>query len=205
MLTVTTPATDRALLTPAELRSALPGVEVQDQALTALNGRIEATICKACNVARAGAVPPTLRLESVVDTYRLKSQQNVLILSRRPTVTIVSVVEDGAALAAEDYEVDAGAGMLYRLSGDARVCWPACKIVVTYSAGWETVPDDLKEAAAKMARVLWSEGAKADPNLKRESIPGVIDREWWVSQNDDKAMPQEVLDLLAPYMNHYIG
>jgi hypothetical protein len=95
--------------------------------------------------------------------------------------------------------------MLRRLTDDNETVWPGCKIVVTYSAGWQTVPDDLKLAAVKLAAVLWSEGERIDPNLKRESIPGVIDREYWVAPSGDTLIPQEVLDLLAPYMNHYIG
>jgi len=155
MLTIATPALDLILLTLAEARAAVGVTDSsQDAQLEILRKRVSAAITAACRVASAGATPPTLRLEVVSDTYRLKSRHEALILSRRPVVTVSSVVEDGTTLAATDYEVDASAGLLKRLSGDEYTCWSCGKIVVAYSAGWETVPEDLKEAASKLARVL---------------------------------------------------
>ena len=57
----------------------------------------------------------------------------------------------------------------------------------------------------KLAAVLWSEGVKVDPGLKRESIPGLIDREWWVSPGDDPLMSREIEELLRDYVNPAIG
>lgn len=203
MFTVTSAASDRSLLTEAEARAAI-GNPTADVA--ALIARVSAAITRACRVVAAGAVPPTLRLEAVQDQFRLKSHQRALVLSRRPVVSIGSLVENDVTLVEEtDFEVDAAAGLLVRLSGDTEICWPCGKIVVPYSAGWETVPDDLKEAASRAARDFWSEGAQPDPNLKREEIPGVITREWWVGPKDDPVLSQEVLDMLVPYMHHVIG
>ncbi len=205
LFSVTEAASDRSLLTTAELRAAIGNATAPDGDVETLGRRVSSVIVSACRVAVAGATPPTLRLETLSDTYRLKSTQCELILSRRPVVEISSVVEDGTTLDADDYEVDASAGIIKRLSSDCETYWPCGKIVIAYRAGWETVPDDLKEAAAKLAATLWSEGSKGDPGLKRESIPGVLDREWWVGPSDDPAIPQEVKDLLGPYMNHWIG
>jgi hypothetical protein len=205
MFSVTTQTEDRTLLTLAELRAAIGVASGQDSQLASLNARVASVITQACRVASAGALPPTLRLETVSDTYRLKSRQNVLILSRRPVVQIASVVEAGVTLESAAYEVDPSAGLLYRLSGDDRVCWGCGKTVVAYAAGWETVPQELKEAACKLARVLWSEADNGGTGLKRESIPGVIDREWWVGPSDDPLIPAEIADLLAPYVNHWVG
>lgn len=206
MFVVSAPAGDIALLSIAELRATVGATDgSKDAALTALGKRVAASITAACRVAPSGVTPPTLRLETIVETFRLKSRQNCLILARRPVVEITSAVEDGVTLGADEYEVDAASGMLYRLSSDVRICWPGCKIVVTYSAGWQTVPDDLKLAAVKLAGVFWSEGERIDPNLKSVDIPGVISKEYWVAPSSDTLVPQEVLDLLGPYMNHYIG
>jgi len=205
MFTVTTAATNTTLLTAAEARAAIGGVTATDTQITDLIARVSATIVRACRVPASGATPPTLRLETITETFRLKSRQESLVLSRRPGVAVSSVVEDGVTLDADEYEIDAAAGILYRLSDDDRTCWPGCKIVVVYSAGWETVPDDLKLAAVKLAGVLWSEGERVDPNLKSISIPGVVDREYWVAPSSDTLIPQEVLDLLGPYMNHVVG
>ena len=206
MFTVTE-NTDRSLLSDAELRIAIgDDGSASDASITALGNRVSAAIVRACRVPAAGATPPTLRLETISETFRLKSSQESLILSRRPIVSVTSIVENDETLTANtDYESHAAAGMIKRLSDDTEICWPSGKIVVVAACGWETVPDDLKLAAVKLAAVFWSEGERVDPNLKAVSIPGVIDREYWVSPSDDPAMPREVLDLLAPYMNHWVG
>lgn len=202
-LSITAAATDRTLLTMAELRAAVGVKSGKDTELTALNERVAASIVRACRVASAGATPPTLRLETVVDTFRFTSKQNALVMSRRPIVEIASISEAGSALAATDYETDSS--LIFRLTSDTMSMWACGKIVVTYSAGWETVPHDLKLAATKLAGVFWSEGTRIDPNLKRVDIPGVMEKEWWVGPSDDPAIPQEVLDLLHDYTNHWIG
>lgn len=209
MLSVTTVATDLNLLTSAELRAAI-GVEdsSKDAALVTLGKRVSSTIAKACKVEADGAVPPTLRLETLTETFRLKSSHVELVLSRRPAISITSVTEDNIALTAADYELEKGSGILRRLDGsDNPSCWAAAKIVVVYPAGWQTVPDDLKLAATKLAAAFWSEGQKIDPSLKRESIPGVIEQEWWVGPSDDPIIPQEVMDLLnaGGYVNHWVS
>lgn len=204
VLSVTTAASDTSLLTTAELRRAV-GLAATDASrdaeLAALGQRLDATIARACRVRQAGVMPPTLRQETLSETFRLPASAARLVLARWPVVSVASVTEDGAAVAATDYEMSGGVGMLRRLSSDAPTSWAAGKIVVAYVAGWATVPPDLKQAAEKLAAVLWSEGARADPSLRREAIPGVIEREWWVGPRDDPALPGEVLDLLAPYMN----
>jgi hypothetical protein len=202
MLEVTTPAEELDLLTNAELSAAIGSPTLTTEQLDDLNARIAAMITRHCRVVAAGVTPPTLRQETLRETFRLKSRQDCLILARRPIVSVSSVTEAGTALTvADDIEIEAGSGLLRRLSSDEEVCWPCGKIVVTYVAGWDTVPDDLKQAAMKLAAVIYSEGVRVDPSLKRESIPGLGDREFWVSPNDDALIPAEVADLLAPYTN----
>lgn len=208
MLTVTTAATDLTLLTAAELREAVgldAGDGSQDAALQRLGARVAATITRACGVAAAGAQAPTLRSETLSETFRLARARDCLVLSRRPVTAIASVTADGTALDADDYETEDGAGLLYRLSGDCRTDWCAAKVVVAYTAGWPVVPQDLALAASKLAAAVWAEGRRADPNLRSEEIPGVITQTWWVGPKDDPAIPGEVMDLLAPYINSVIG
>lgn len=209
MLTVTTAATDLTLLTVAELRAAVGVADgKQDAKLSTLGFRTAAAIASACKVASDGAVPRTLRLETLSETFRLKSSHTEIVLSRRPGISITSVTEDETALTADDYELEKGSGILRRLDGsDNPSCWAAAKIVVVYTAGWATVPDDLKLAATKLAAAFWSEGQKIDPALKRESIVGVIEQEWWVGPSDDPLIPQEVMDLLnaGGYVNHWVS
>ena len=69
ILTVTTAATDRALLTTAELRDAV-GASLNDPQLMTLGNRVAGAIARACGVAEAGTIPVTLRLETLTETFR---------------------------------------------------------------------------------------------------------------------------------------
>jgi hypothetical protein len=202
LLFITTAATDRALLTVAEARSAIGNTSAD---VTALIAQVSSSIARACKVRAAGASPVTLRLEVLQETFRLKSAQDCLILSRRPVTAIATVTENDELVDDDDYELDASSGILRRLSDDNGTCWPCGKIIIAYRAGWATVPDDLKLMAMKLAAVLYSEGQRVDPNLKSESIPGVRDVEYWVAPSGDPLIPQEILDGLAPYMNYPVG
>lgn len=199
MLTVTTPATDRNLLTTAEIRYAVGVSDAsQDDALGVLNRRIASAFSRLYTNA-SGSTPVTLRLETITETFRDVCASH-LWLSRAPVTSITSVVSDGTTLDAADYEIDGR--RLYSLSDDARVWWSSAKVVVVYDAGWDTVPDEIKLAASKMARLLWSEGGdsgRSDPNLKRVRIEGVGEREWWVGGASDPLMSQEIQELLAPF------
>jgi hypothetical protein len=186
-----------------ELRSAL-GLEADsyEVELTALNDQIADALAEACPVERAGATPPTFREEGLTETIRSVYCRKQLWLSRAPVVSVASVVVDGTTLSADDYYVDGW--KLLRLVGGSPADWSGAKIVVTYTAGWATVPTPLKLAATKLARILWTEegpGAR-DPGLKRERIEGVIEREWWVTPGGTPMLPVEITDLLAPYRNY---
>lgn len=195
MLTISSPNTDRSLLTLAELRAAA-GVSdgSKDAILVPLGNYISALITKACKVARAGAIPPTLRLETVTETFKLKSEHGSIILARRPVVEITSATFSDDSV---DYEVDAAAGILRQVSGDAYINWGIGPVEVVYSAGYATVPDDLKYAAMRFVQSEISVASR-DPTLKRLKIEGVSEREWWVpdNPNNDSIVPPDVMDIL---------
>lgn len=201
ILTVTTAATDLLLLTDAELRRATGVASGQDAALLSLNKGIASAITSRCHVKAAGATAPTLRLETLTQVFRLDAPQEHLILARRPLVSITSVVEDAVTVDADDYEMQSGPGFLLRLCNDYPAWWSACKITVVYTAGWETVPENLRQAAMKLAKVLWSESQPGDPNAKRIVVPGVYEIERWVPQGDDPLFSQEINELLRDYIN----
>lgn len=207
MLTVITPAPDLTLLTVAELREAT-GVTGNDHdtVLVTLGRRVAASITDACRVAADGATPATLRQEIVSDTFRQSRFIENLILSRRPIVSIASVVENDVILDAADYLIQSRAGLIQRLCNDRVSCWPCGKIVVTYTAGWATVPETLKEAASRYIKSLWSINDR-DPLLKREVIPGTGEFEYWVEPTKDAAVPADVMDMLEAggFVNNSIG
>lgn len=205
MLTIDVPAYDPALLTIEETRVAAglsSGDTSQDSALGALRLRISAAITKECKVAASGVVVPTLREEEVTETFRLKSQQAAMFLGRRPVVSITSVTEGTTSLSASGYEAEGDA--LYRLTGSERGNWACGAVEVSYVAGYEVVPDDLKLAAVKFVQAELSQGSR-DPLLKRVKIEGVSEREYWVDPTKDSVIPAEVMSLLEAggYINKW--
>lgn len=203
-LAISSPNTDRSLLSIASLRSAA-GVEdnSQDEALLALGRYVSATITRACRVEVAGAIPPTLRLETVAQTTVLDQCTSSFRLLRKPVVAIDSVVEDGETLAAgTDYRLDGE--LLIRRSGGGNSVWKTCAdIVATYSAGWSTVPDDLEFAARKFVAEEWRNGDR-DRLLKRKKTDGVSEYEWWVDPTKDQVIPADVMTILKDggYVNN---
>lgn len=209
MLTIASPNTDRSLLTLAELRAAV-GVSdsSKDATLIPLGNYVSAMITAACKVGKSGAIPPTLRLETVTETFLFKTLQKSLVLARRPVVEIISVTTLGSEIADADFMVDAASGVLYRsnyfgygywiseLYGRCAY-WPCGNTVVEYSAGYETVPDDLKYAAIKFVQSENVIGSR-DPTLKSLRIEGVSERTWWVSDKQvTSALPGDVMDILV--------
>lgn len=207
ILTVVDPASDPKLLSAEEMRAAV-GVRdsSKDAELATLNARLSAAIARACRVAQAGTAVPTLRRETLEETYRFKSSQDKLVLSRFPVESILSVTENDVSLDPDyDLEIDASTGFVYRLNNDHRVCWPCGKVVLRYKAGWGDVPDDLKLAASKFALILYSESTR-DPALKSIQIEGVSRREYWVGPQSDPLIPAEIMDLLRAggYINTWL-
>jgi hypothetical protein len=199
-----TPAADRTLATVSEVKAAL-GItgSTEDTALTSLIARVSDMIARACNVAEAPGAIPTLRSEVVVETFRLSDRCEIpLILARRFVTAIGGVVEDGTELDADETEFDGPAGMLYRLCDDYRIHWPRCvKVVATYTAGFATVPEDLKLACISAVQERRS-GAGANPLLKREDVPGLGEQEFWVgglAKIGQGPFSAQVMEMLSPY------
>lgn len=88
-----------------------------------------------------------------------------------------------------DYQVDAAKGYLHRAAG-----WQEGidNYRVLYTAGYETVPEDVQEACAQWVAALYWQ-AKRDPGLTQEQVPGVV------SRSPFKGMPANVKALLAPH------
>lgn len=204
-LTISSPNTDRSLLTLAERRAAAglsAGDNSKDVILNPLGNYVDAMITKACRVPVSGVIPPTLRLETVAETFQFKSCQSGLFLGRKPVVAVTAVTEDGTALTSDEWDLDGQ--QLYRASGDARTYWGIGETAVTYSAGYSTVPDDLRYAAIKfMQAELHTSGR--DPLLKRIVLPDVIEKEFWVDPSKTDVVPAEVMSILdiGGYINKW--
>lgn len=216
MFEVVTAATDLSLLSLAELRAATGSDRSEDEATKALGKYISATLVAACRITTDGAMPATLRLESLRDTFRsgdgrtrhahVGGRARSLELSRKPVIEITSVIENDAVLDPTEFEVQKSSGLLKRLYDDRECGWPHGKIVVEYLAGWDVVPDNLKFAALRFAQLI-AQQAGRDPLLKSENTPGVLAREWWVEPSREVGVPPEVMDMLnsGGFVNVWAG
>ena len=132
----------------------------------------------------------------------------MLHLARWPNVALASIGEDGVTLAADDWELDAATGELWRLDGaDRRVAWPAAKIVVAYAAGYllpgdpqRDLPEDLERACLETVKARWFARLR-DPLVKSEQVQGITSADYWVPStgDGDPGLPPSVVGLLQRY------
>lgn len=221
-ITVQTPATDRGLLTIEQLRAAagVPDDYADDATLLALGARVSSAIAKACRVVQGGVTPPTLRKETIVETFRRisywargswpfadsESQRQTIVLSRFPCVSISSIVVDGTTLDPSEYELRPAEGIVARISGGQPTAWLNWKIVVTYDAGYQTVPDDLVLIASQLVQILWYQNQR-DPNMRSQSVDGVGRDEWFANPHLGDLVPPSLMGALdaGGYVNHIPG
>lgn len=90
---------------------------------------------------------------SFVQTFSGRGTR-ALLLSRRPVISVTTVVEDALTLAATDYTVTEH-GVLTRVASLAAWRWPVgvYNIVVTHTAGRVIVPDNILEGTRDLIRV----------------------------------------------------
>lgn len=94
-----------------------------------------------------------------------------MTLPQWPVTAVASVVVDGDALTADDDYRWSQAGILERAGG----CWPdkLRSVVVTWSAGYHTVPDGIRRVCLQVAgrgllnpqSIVWTQGANLPVNL----------------------------------------
>jgi hypothetical protein len=112
-------------------------------------------------------------------------------------VPLVTITEDGAALASTYYEVSPETGALYRLTDSAAASgWAAALLVVDYTAGFDPIPADIQGAAFEWLTMRWAAVGR-DPALVREIIPDLITEQY--QRGDISAIPAGTRDLLTPY------
>jgi len=212
MLVVTTPADDLALA-PIEAMRAAAGVadDSRDDELAALCLRISAEIVDACGVAVGKGAEPTLRKERLTETFS-GCHDEVLILSRRHNIEIVSVTQDGTSITLDARSLKSEDGLLYRWIDGRKSHWNANEIVVVYDAGFETVPPGLVGVVTDLARVRLSEGG-VDPLVKSVTVDveGIdsVKTDRWVgglgSPQEAGGLPSGYSARLARFMNYSVS
>jgi hypothetical protein len=124
-----------------------------------------------------------------------------LQLTRWPVVTVASVTENGSALVdGVDYRVDAENGALVRLdAGLYPRKWSAWPIAVQYDGGFSEIPEDAADAVVRMVTKRYSAKGR-DATLKQESIPGVLERQFWIATGAEAGnMTPDITDILDNY------
>jgi hypothetical protein len=187
-LVVTVAAEDLSLVSAATLRAAAglaPDDASRDEQLATLGLRIAAEIASACGIAAGKGNVPTLRRETLSERFDLRADEELLFLSRRHNIEIVSLLQDQDALSGDSYSVDSETGMMERRGGPMVRYWRRGPITVVYRAGFDLddVPADLEGAVVDLVRLRLSEQSR-DPLLRSEanSLDGVSDlrRDYWV-------------------------
>jgi hypothetical protein len=130
-----------------------------------------------------------------------------LLLAVTPVISIASVTEDGAALDSSAWSFSAEPGFLYRKDAAGELTqWSADKIVVTYSAGFAAIPDDIVDACIKA--VKWKHFARLrDPAVRSRDVSGVYSASYWGGTGIGGAgdLSQEVVDVLDRYRIPAVG
>jgi Phage gp6-like head-tail connector protein len=167
MLTVTTPANNYDLTLLATVKAQLGITDrSEDENLARWISEASGEVSKRLNRVFAK--------ETVSETLRFTSRHHGILLSRFPVCEIVSVVENDAALAETDYEINPETGELNRLRNDCIWHWPVGKIVIAYTAGYAAVRD-LPDGVERLTLIFVNQfryAATRDPLLRSETTEG---------------------------------
>lgn len=151
-----------------------------DTELTAFIDRAESAL--------AGRLGGPISTASGTETY--DGGGTVVQLRRVPVVSVAAVTQDAVAIT--DYALDPSAGLLYRDEDGASWEYGVRNISVTYTAGYSTVPDALKQALLELVRHLWKTQRGGmdgrNPMMGDETVAGT----GWT-------FPLRVEQLLDPY------
>lgn len=134
--------------------------------------------------------------------YQIPGGVDVLQLSRWPVVTpITSVVENSITLVeGTDFRVEYVSGTLIRLDQNQYprkwIAWP---VVAQFSGGFSPIPSDVDDAIVRMVTRRYSAKGR-DPNLKQESVPGILERQWWIATGTESGnLSPDISDVLDNY------
>lgn len=134
---------------------------------------------------------------------------NSLYLKRWPITSIDSMYVDDVPITSDSNDlslrIDRDDGILYRLHEGYVASWHFGRsIVVTYTGGYITIPEDLQRAAIRWAEMAWF-FAGQDSTVKQEQVYGIasISYDTGSSSSSSKPsaedVPSEIKLLLEPY------
>lgn len=209
--TVTVPATNRRLARLDVFKMGPKTIDgAQDEYLDYLRDVASQAFESACN--------RTFARETIQDVFRIDhrrfdrdvNRDHELVLSRRPVASITSVADWTGTLDPSLYEVDAEAGILYRLwnCGDgtfARVPWCSRSVTVVYVAGYilpddasANLPVDIQDAVITIMRQRFK-GKDRDPALRSQSDSAIGNQSFWLG------IPPDVQATINKYADIPVG
>jgi hypothetical protein len=196
MLEVVTPASTLDLVALATVKAELGIIDTtQDSYLSILIREASGLVSLHCQ--------RVFPLETVAETFRRDPSPTCgrfpvvrpVVLTRNPVASITSVTVDGVTLAGTDYEIDKAAGLLWRLTAsDTRTAWTYNKLVVTYAAGFTTIPGEVERVTADLVKLAYASRSR-DPALRAEKILDLIDSQYQVGGD----LTADILARVAQY------
>jgi hypothetical protein len=199
MLTVVTPASSTRLTTVAAVRAetGVTAEQLDDSGVEALIDVASGLVAEYCNRVFAR--------ETVRETF-LGPVASPIILMRVPVVAVDGVRVAGADLAATDFRLDGGAGMVFRLSGHSVIGWRPGAIEITYTAGFvlpgesgRNLPMMVERATVLIASAIYS-ARQRDVLVKSESVDGVSRTDYWMPGQGSALPHPEAEGLLKPFV-----
>lgn len=136
---------------------------------------------------------------------------NSLLLTRRPIVSIESVIEDNTRtlVADTDYTYDEKNGIVYRLYNTGTTNWPLfSKVEIQYHGGFNPIPSDLVDACLILLQNRWANRGR-DTTLRQETIEGVGSKTYWIAQTGaasaEPGSGDDLTPAVASKLNDYRG
>lgn len=140
-------------------------------------------------------------------TLTVPEYRRTILLPEQPVTAVASVVEDGTTLTVGTEYQWTRSGLLTRVGRNWATGWQ--DVVVTYTHGYGTIPDDLKsvciQAAARAYRAgLGSAAVEGIPGIQSEQADGDYSVTFSAAQNGNGASAPPILlqsekDLLGRY------
>lgn len=211
---IVTPADVKWATTLATLKEELADkiTGLSDAALKRMLNRVTSEICSFLNIPAADDGSRCMGKEVIEETlWRspwLRSTGDQIVLSRRPIVSIDSVVVGDTTIASDGYELDAAAGILKRVWSPTAFGFsttPASQTIITYTAGWTlpgddpddyTMPPEIEGAALSLINLAISQRSR-DPTVKSQWITDIERLDFWVGAiGENGSIPPEIADKL---------
>jgi hypothetical protein len=207
ILTVTTPPISTNLTTTTRVKLELGITKKADDALISIfvAGASSAAVGYCMRDFAQATYAEQIRSYPFIDSASLVNLPDYIYLSRKPLVSIASIIEDGVTLVAgTDYEFDPEKARLTRLCSDRPVTWRFRKLNVAYVAGYTypgTLPAAVESGVTEIVKDMWF-AKRRDPQIKSYEVPGIERTDYWVGAvGGDSAWPPRVTDFLAPYVD----